>query len=285
MRAVIIGSNGMLGSILHRTLQKNYKVINIDLPHIDITKLALVKSVIASNSPDLIINAAAYTDVDGCETNIDQAFAVNAIGPRNLAVVCNELNIPLVHISTDYIFPGTSSTAYKEWDQPGPQSVYGKSKLLGEQYVRELTNKHYIIRTSWLYGENGKNFVSTMLKLAKEKEEIGVVNDQVGSPTYTGDLASAIAELITEPAYGTYHITNSGTCTWYEFTLEIFKQAGIQGIKVKPITTEEINRPAPRPRYSVLDNYIWRLHGKEPLRNYREALGDYLKSITKEEKI
>jgi len=141
---------------------------------------------------------------------------------------------------------------------------------LGEQYVRELTNKHYIIRTSWLYGENGKHFVDTMLRLAKEKDEIGVVND-------TGDLAKAVAELITEPAYGTFHLTNSGTCSWYEFTLEIFKQAGIHGVKVNPITTEEINRPAPRPKNSVLDNYIWRLHGKEPLRHYTDALSDYLK--------
>lgn len=276
MRIVIIGSQGMLACDLRKCLEGYHEVVGLDLPEINIADLSVVKKVLKQYQLDLVINAAAYTDVDGCESNVDLAFAVNALGPRNLAVVCNELNIPLVHISTDYIFPGTSSTAYKEWDQPGPKSVYGKSKLLGEQYVRELTNKHYIIRTSWLYGENGKNFVATMLKLAKEKDEIGVVNDQVGSPTYTGDLARAIAELITESAYGTYHLTNSGTCTWYEFTLEIFKQAGIQGVKVKPITTEEINRPAPRPSYSVLDNYIWRLHGKEALRPYQEALREYL---------
>jgi len=273
----------MLGYALSATLSQRHKLTCLDLPELDITDSYAVKYLALTHPPDLIINAAAYTDVDGCETNSAQAFAVNGLGPRNLAVVCNELNIPLVHISTDYVFDGTGDTPYKEWDKPDPQSVYGKSKLLGEQYVRELINKHYIIRTSWLYGDNGKNFVATMLRLAQERDEIGVVNDQAGSPTYTADLAEAISVLIKEPAYGIYHITNSGTCSWYEFTLEIFKQAGIEGVKVNPITTKEINRPAPRPAYSVMDNYIWRLQGKQPLRHYQEALADYLKSVAKEE--
>lgn len=283
MHILVIGSNGMLGHALTAILSQQNKTTGQDLPGLDITDLSALKSTVSSYHPNLIINAAAYTDVDGCETNRDHAFAVNGIGPRNLAVVCHQFNIPLVHLSTDYIFDGESTTPYKEWDKPNPQSIYGQSKLLGEQYVRELCPKHYIIRTSWLYGEHGKNFVTTMLRLAKERDEIGVVNDQTGSPTYTSDLAKAISELITEPAYGTYHITNSGTCTWYEFTLEIFKQAGIDKVKVKPITTEEINRPAPRPAYSVMDNYIWRLQGKQPLRHYKKALADYLKSFTKEE--
>lgn len=284
MHILVIGSNGMLGHTLKVILSKQHTLTAFDLPDLDITKLFAVKSVIYSHQPDLIINAAAYTDVDSCETNIDHAYAVNALGPRNLAIVCNKLNIPLVHISTDYIFDGTSNTSYKEWDIPNPQSIYGKSKLLGEQYVRELTNKHYIIRTSWLYGENGKNFVTTMMRLAGEWNEINVVYDQVGSPTYTGDLAKAVSEIIREPSYGTYHITNSGTCSWYEFTLEIFRQVGIKGINVNPITTDELNRSAPRPKNSVLNNYIWRLQGKKPLRHYREALGDYLKTFTGEDK-
>lgn len=284
MHILITGSGGMLGHALTAVLSQQHKLTGLDLPGLDITNLSAVKSAVSFHQPGLVINAAAYTDVDGCETNIDHAFAVNALGPRNLAVVCNELNIPLVHISTDYIFDGTGSVPYKESDQPNPQSVYGKSKLLGEQQVRELTDKHYIIRTSWLYGRHGRNFVDTMLRLAREQDEISVVNDQVGSPTYSVDLAEAIAGLITEPAYGTYHITNSGACSWYEFALEIFRQAGIEQIKVKPITTEELNRPATRPRYSVLDNYIWRLQGKKPLRHYKEALKDYLESLSKEEK-
>ncbi len=282
MKVIITGVSGMLGHALTATLSQQHKLTGFDLPELDITDLSAVKKVIAYHQPDLIINAAGYTDVDGCETNVDHAFAVNALGPRILAVVCNELNIPLVHISTDYIFDGASTSPHKESDKPNPQSIYGKSKLLGEQYVRELTNKHYIIRTSWLYGKNGRNFVDTMLRLAQERDEISVVNDQVGSPTYTVDLAQAISELVTEPAYGTYHLTNSGTCSWYEFALEIFKQAGIETVKVKPITTEELNRPAPRPKNSVLDNYIWHLKGKQPLRHYKEALRDYLQSLTKE---
>lgn len=283
MHILITGSNGMLGHALTAALSQQHKLTGFDRPDFDIAQLASIQSVVASHHPDLIINAAAYTDVDGCETNVDRAFAVNALGPRNLAVVCNELNIPLVHISTDYIFDGMATTPYKEWDKPNPQSIYGKSKLLGEQYVRQLCTRHYIIRTSWLFGENGKNFVATMLRLAKERDEIGVVNDQTGSPTYTKDLAKAISEIIQQPAYGTYHITNSGTCTWYQFAREIFRQAGIDKVRVKPIITEEINRPAPRPRYSVLDNYLWRLQGMRPLRHYKDALGDYLKSLTEEE--
>lgn len=275
LKILITGVNGMLGRDLVSYLH-NYEIIGSDISELDITNLALVKSTLYSFKPDIVINSAAYTDVDGCETNIDQAFTVNGLGPRNLAAVCNELNKPLIHFSTDYIFDGTGTSPYKEWDMPDPKSIYGKSKLLGEQYVRQLTNKHYIIRTSWLYGENGKNFVQTMLRLAKEREEIGVVNDQKGSPTYTGDLAIAISQLIQTQAYGTYHLTNSGSCTWYEFALEIFKQAGVNGIQVNPITTEEINRPAPRPGYSVMDNYIWRLQGFKPLRHYTEALREYL---------
>jgi len=282
LHILITGSNGMLGHALTAVLSQQHKLTGLDLPGLDITNLSAVKSAVSFHRPGLIINAAAYTDVDGCETNAEHAFAVNATGPRNLAVVCNELNIPLVHISTDYVFDGTAASPYRETDKPNPRSVYGKSKLLGEQYVRELTNKHCIIRTSWLFGEHGKNFVATMMRLARERDEIGVVNDQIGSPTYTVDLAEAISELITEPAYGTYHITNSGACSWYEFALEIFKQAGIEQIKVKPITTEELNRPATRPRYSVLDNYIWRLQGKKPLRHYKVALKDYLESLSKE---
>jgi len=279
LRILIPGANGMLGHALTAVLSKQHKLIGLDLPDLDITDLSAVRSAISTHHPDLLINAAAYTDVDGCESNSDLAFSVNAMGPHNLALVCKELDIPLVHISTDYIFDGKSPVPYKESDKPNPQSIYGESKLQGEQYVRELTDKHYIIRTSWLYGEHGKNFVATMLRLAAERDEFDVVNDQVGSPTYTVDLAKAISELITETAYGAYHITNSGSCTWYEFTREIFRQAGIEGVKVKPITTEVLKRPAPRPKYSVLDNSKWIASGIPPLRPYQAALKEYLTTI------
>lgn len=276
MRVLVTGSRGMLGADFIKVLTDRHELIGLDIEELDITDSNQTLKSLGEIKPEVVINCAAFTDVDGCETNIYHAFAVNETGPRNLAKACKELDIPLVHFSTDYVFDGTATVPYKESDTPNPQSIYGKSKLAGEQAIREITHKHYIIRTSWLYGENGSNFVRTMLRLSKEKDEIGVVNDQTGSPTYTGDLAKAVAELIMTPAYGTYHITNSGTCTWYEFTLEIFRQAGVNGVKVNPISTEELNRPAPRPRYSVLDNFNWRLQGFKPLRHYKEALTDYL---------
>lgn len=280
MHILIPGANGMLGHALTAVLSKQHTLTGLDLPDLDITDIFALKSAVSTHLPDLIINAAAYTDVDGSEVNVEYAFAVNATGLRNLAVVCRELDIPLVHISTDYIFDGAAASPYLESDTPNPQGIYGKSKLAGEQYVRELTAKHCIIRTSWLYGEHGKNFVSTMLRLAGEWDEIGVVSDQVGSPTYTRDLARAVSQLVVKPICGTYHVTNSGVCSWYEFTLEIFKQAGIEGVKVKPITTEALNRPAPRPKYSVLDNSKWIAAGMPPLRPYQDALKEYLERRT-----
>lgn len=280
MNILITGSKGMLGHALTAKLSEEHRVSGLDLPDLDITDLNGLRKAMFSYRPDLIINTAAYTDVDGCETNTEMAFAVNATGPRNLAAACRELNISLVHFSTDYIFDGTADIPYKEVDNPNPLSVYGKSKLKGENYIREITDKHYIIRTSWLYGPHGKNFVAAMLRLAGEQDEIGVVNDQTGSPTYTFDLAAAVLKLISVKEYGIYHITNSGTCTWYEFSLEIFKQAGINGISVKPTTTEELNRPAPRPKYSVLDNEKWHSGGNPRLRNYKDALNEYMQSFT-----
>jgi dTDP-4-dehydrorhamnose reductase len=276
MHVLVFGSNGMLGHALTTVLGKRYQVTGLDLPETDITRPIDVWEAITSYKPDIVVNSAAYTDVDGCETNVELAFSVNSRGNRNLAQVCAEGDIPLLYISTDYVFEGTSITPYRELDWTNPRSEYGKSKLQGEQHVRELCSKHYIIRTSWLYGPEGKNFVNTMLGLAKEREEIGVVNDQIGTPTYTMDLAEAVSVIIGEQNYGIYHITNSGSCTWYEFALEIFRQAGIKGIEVKPITTEEINRLAPRPKNSVLDNLYWKLQGKDPLRPYQEALRAYL---------
>ncbi len=276
MRVLVTGSRGMLGTDLMKALNKRHMAVGLDIEELNITDLTQTLKTVKELAADVVINCAAYTNVDGCETNEEQAYKVNAIGPRNLAVACNELGAALVHISTDYVFPGTSSRPYREDDPIGPKSVYGWSKLAGENNVRALCSRHYIVRTSWLFGQHGPNFVKTMLRLAAERTELTVVNDQTGSPTYTGDLAAALIDLIAQPAYGTYHLTNSGTCTWYEFTKEILQDAGITGVDVKPISTEELNRPAPRPAFSVLDNFNWVLQGFKPLRHYREALGDYL---------
>jgi len=184
----------------------------------------------------------------------------------------------MVYICTDYVFDGLKGTSYYEYDQTNPLSVYGKTKHVDEVYICDTLNKFYIVRTSWLYGYNGPNFVTTMLNLAKTNDKISVVNDQIGSPTYTVDLATAIANLIKKPVYGIYHITNSEYCSWYEFAKEIFKQANLE-IGLEPVTTEEFPRPAPRPKYSVLENYNWKMEGFPQIRSYKKALTDYMKLL------
>lgn len=277
MRIAVCGAGGMLATdIIEVFNQKGHDTIALSIDELDITDLQQVRLKLTELKPDLVFNAAAYTNVDGCESEPDLAYRVNCLGPRNLAVAAAELDAAIVHISTDYVFGGSGHKPYREYDPVNPQSVYGKSKLDGEILVRNNCRCHYIVRTAWLFGIHGNNFVRTMLRLAKEKEVISVVNDQLGSPTYTRDLAEAIATLVEAPTYGTYHLTNSDACTWFEFTKEIFGQAGIEHVKVEPITTEGLNRPANRPRYSVLDNYMWRMDGYPALRSYKEALREYL---------
>lgn len=280
MKILITGASGMLGSDLNQALSLNHRMVCASSKDFDITNIDHTVKAIGDIKPDVVIHAAAYTDVDGCEDNIDTAYRVNGLGARNVAATCNEINAAMVYVSTDYVFDGKSGNRYIEYDQTNPMSIYGKSKLAGENYVKDILNRHYIVRTSWLYGLNGKNFVTTMLNLGKTKEELNVVSDQIGSPTYTPDLAEAIGKLITKQTYGTFHITNSDHCSWYDYAREIFRVAGID-IKVNPITTEALNRPAPRPKYSVLDNYFWRLEGYEPLRSYKEALREYLSLLQK----
>ena len=225
--------------------------------------------------PEIVINAAAYTAVDNCETDYTNAYSVNAIGPKNLAIACNKINIPLIHISTDYVFDGNKRTPLTEVDTLGPKTAYGKTKLEGEKMIQENTKKYFILRTAWLYGIHGKNFVQTMLNLSKKNNELKVVNDQIGSPTYSKDLAIAISELLNSDKYGIYHVTNKGEISWYDFSKKIFELSNIN-IKVNPVSTEEFPRPAPRPHYSVLSNQKWINAGFTPMRNYDEALKEYL---------
>lgn len=274
MRILITGASGMLGHDLQRTL-KNHELILYNSKNLDITNKNLVSEKINEMKPDILINSAAYTNVDDCETNYEEAHKVNALGPKNLATVCKDLKIPLVHISTDYVFDGKKTEPLKENDNLGPQTAYGKTKLEGEQFIQKILDEYFIIRTAWLYGCDGNNFVKTMLNLSKSHNEINVVNDQIGSPTFTYDLAKGISEIIKTDKYGVYHLTNSGSCSWYEFSKEIFKLANIN-VKVIPVTTEEFPRPAPRPKYSVLSNDKWIKQGFKPLRDYKEALKEYL---------
>jgi dTDP-4-dehydrorhamnose reductase len=278
MKILITGYKGMLGSDLIKVLkiENQHELILTDVDELDITNFEDVISFLRKEKPELIINVAAYTDVDGCETQRDLAYDVNAVGPKNLAMASKDIGAKLLHISTDYVFSGNNSNPYNENAETGPNSYYGETKLQAENFIQENMNDYFIIRTAWLYGINGKNFVKTMLELARNHDKITVVNDQHGSPTFTKDLALAICELIKTDKYGIYHVTNSGTSTWYEFAKDIFKIANID-IKVKPVTTEEYPTPAKRPKYSVLSNKKWKNSGLKPLRNYKDALNEYMK--------
>ncbi len=287
MKILITGISGMLGVDLYQTLREEYEVTGLDrrdfpcspspsVNKIDITDLEAVKELFSRLTPHFVIHAAAYTDVDGCEKDADKAYKVNALGTRNIALACQKLDIPVLYVSTDFVFRGDRKIPYDEFDEPYPINIYGKSKLAGENYIKSFLSRYFIVRSSWLYGRWGKNFVATILKLAREKSILKVIDDQVGSPTYTKDLSQQIKRLMATELYGTYHITNSGRCSWYEFAKEILKLAGIKEVKVTSITSEELARSAPRPKFSVLENYCLRLSLGNGMREWKEALKDFL---------
>lgn len=278
MKILITGSNGMLGHDLREVLKDNHDLVLTTSKTLDITDKKQVMDFIGDSKPDIVINSAAYTDVDGCEENKDLAYAVNGEGVLNLALACREVDCALLHISTDYVFDGTARDPIAEDGEIGPISVYGKSKLEGEKAILEILDKYFIVRTAWLYGINGRNFPKTMLELAENHSEITVVYDEVGTPTYTPDLAYGISQLIETDKYGTYHLTNSGSCSWCEFSRLIFEIAD-KDVKVIPVTASEFARPAPRPSYSVLENKNWIDNGFKPLRDYKEAIKEYIELI------
>ncbi|TWJ32698.1 dTDP-4-dehydrorhamnose reductase [Geobacter argillaceus] len=270
---LVVGANGMLGHDLMEVL--GGEVRGLDLPDIDITSLESTLRVVRTLKPRVIVNAAAYTDVDGCETNRELAMQVNGEGVGHLAMAAREIDALLVHVSTDYVFDGNKGTPYEEDDLTGPVSVYGDSKLAGELNA-PFAGAYLIVRTQWLYGLHGKNFVETMLRLAGEKTELTVVDDQIGSPTWSHDLALAIKALIDNGCRGIYHAANSGYCSWNEFARAIFAETGMN-VAVKPMTTAELNRPARRPLYSTLDcSKLVRDAGFQP-QPWHEALKGYLK--------
>lgn len=279
MKVVVTGAKGQLGTdLVHLLADRGYEVYGYGREELDITNFEQVKQVISEVNPDVVIHAAAYTKVDLAESEPDQAFLINAYGTRNVAVVSEAVGAKLVYISTDYVFDGMATTPYNEFAPTNPLSIYGKSKLAGEQFVRDLHSKFFIVRTSWVYGKHGNNFVKTMLKLAQERDELMVVHDQVGCPTYTVDLANCILELIQTEKYGVYHVSNSGHCSWYEFAKAIFEEAGIE-VKVNPCTTKDFPRPAPRPAYSIFDHLAWRLNGFKEVRSWKFALREFLGKV------
>lgn len=277
MKILITGSNGQLGREINKQFGDQYELILTDIDILDITDYKQVRDIFAKTKPQIVIHCAAYTNVDGAETDYDGAFKVNVIGSQALASQCLEYNARMVYVSTDYVFDGCTDQAYCEYSSTNPQSVYGKTKLLGEEIVQRILSRHYIVRTAWLYGD-GKNFVKTMLNLVQEKDNLQIVNDQIGSPTYTKDLASTIFRLLDTDAYGTYHASCNGQCSWYDFAKKIFELKGIHAL-VQPVSTEAFPRLARRPQHSVLRNYMLEMTIGDTMRNWEEALKDYLEIV------
>lgn len=291
MKLLITGSYGQLGNELTRILREGRaeistiseayhgcEVVAVDYDTLDITDSAAVQSFVQKHQPDVLINCAAMTNVDQCETDFETAMKVNAIGPRNLARAAREVGAKLIHVSTDYVFSGTEETPRCEWDLCAPNTVYGKSKLLGERYALEQCPNTFVVRTAWLYGYVGKNFVKTMLRLGKEKEQVTVVNDQHGNPTSANDLAYHLLALALTEEYGIYHCTNEGECTWYEFASRIMEKAGLS-CKVVPCTTQEYPSKTPRPAYSSLNNLMLSCTVGNQMRSWEDAIDMYLSNL------
>ncbi len=276
MKVLVFGSNGQLGKETTKQFKEKYELILKDIPFLDITNYQSVEDLISETIPDVVINAAAYTNVEKAEDDVETAFQVNAIGAQNIALVCRKLQIKLMHISTDYVFDGTTNVAYEEFDAPNPLSVYGKSKLWGEKLVEQVGGKYFILRTSWLYGD-GQNFIRTMLKLAEQRDHLTVVADQYGTPTYTKDLVWVIERLIKTEFYGLYHASNQGSCTWCDFARKIFEFAG-KSVSVDPVSTAEYVVKAKRPQYSVMTNKMLKLRGMDIMRPWEDALQDYFEN-------
>lgn len=283
MKILITGSNGQLGKELVNQLksinqsmnQSKYTILATTRDDLDISNQINVDDFILYNKPDVVINCAAYTKVDACEDNIEIAYKINALGAKNLAIASERVNAKLVHISTDYVFNGFSKYPYREDNKTEPNSVYGKSKLMGEKFVEQFSHKYFILRTAWLYGD-GNNFVKTMIKLSLENKEVNVVNDQFGSPTSTVDLAKVIIRIMETENYGVYHATCEGQCSWYDFAKKIFELKNID-IKVNPIKSSDFKSKVQRPQYSVLDNFMLKLIGLNSFRVWEESIEEYLK--------
>lgn len=279
MLVLVTGVNGQLGyDVVKELTAKGHEAVGVGRSELDITDESAVSSYVQNLSPEAIIHCAAYTNVDAAETDQEGAYKVNALGTKYLAEAAKFVGAKMVYVSTDYVFDGNGTEPYEVNHPTKPLGVYGETKLVGEKFLQETLEKHFIVRTAWVYGINGNNFVKTMLKLGQDRKELGVVYDQVGSPTYTVDLAKFLVELIDSEKYGVYHASNEGVCSWHEFAVEIFKQAGMD-VKVTPLTSEEFPRPAARPKYSVLSKKKIEEEGFTPLRDWKEALKEYLKEL------
>jgi dTDP-4-dehydrorhamnose reductase len=273
VRIVITGSAGQLGQALQAQLQ-DQDLLLLDLPDYDITDHQQMQQVIVPFGPEVVVHAAALTDVDRCELQPEESHRVNALGAQNVALACQRCGAAMAYVSTDYVFDGTKEGPYWEWDQPNPQSVYASSKLAGEYYTQALLSRFYIVRTAWLYSRGPRNFVRTVLRLAEERDELHFVTDEVGSPTYAPDLARALSQLILHPLYGIYHFTNAGVCSRYEWAKAILELSGRPDYPIYP--THGYKRPAKVPARSELHNFCGATQLGITLRPWRDALEDCL---------
>lgn len=276
MTILVLGAKGMLGRDLVPILLTQHQVLGLDIEELDIQDEKAVNEELQKIRPNLVINAAAYTDVDQSEFEPEKAFSINANGARNVATACAKTGARMIHLSTDYVFDGQSPRPYREEDPPNPLNVYGASKLQGERLIQQILKDSLIIRTAWLYGPHGRNFVKAILGQVDQKKEIRVVNDQRGSPTYTKDLSRAILHLIPTGARGIVHVTNSESCSWFEFAQEILYVKGVEGITAVPISSTELKRPARRPANSVLDCSRYNALTGQTMRSWKEGLRDYI---------
>lgn len=280
MKVLVTGVKGQLGyDVVNELTKRGHESVGVDIDEMDITDGEACRRVITEAAPDAVIHCAAYTAVDAAEDNEDLCRRVNADGTRNIALVCRDLDIKMVYISTDYVFDGQGTRPWEPDDARDPLNVYGVTKCEGEMAVEELVKKFFIVRIAWVFGVNGKNFIKTMLRLGQERGAVSVVDDQIGSPTYTYDLARLLVDMTESEHYGRYHATNEGFCSWYEFACEIFKQAGMAEVKVTPVDSSQFPAKAKRPMNSRMDKSKLAANGFEPLPAWQDALGRYLKEI------
>lgn len=280
MTVLVTGAKGQLGTDLMNELEKQgLKGIGVDVAEMDITDAEACRRVISQSGADAVIHCAAYTAVDAAEDNVDLCRRINGAGTRNVALACRETGMKMMYISTDYVFDGQGTRPWEPDDQRAPLNVYGLTKYEGELAVEELIEKYFTVRIAWVFGVAGKNFIKTMLRLGKERGAVSVVDDQVGSPTYTYDLARLLVDMIQTEHYGRYHATNEGLCSWYEFAKEIFRQAGMDDVKVTPVSSDEFPAKATRPSNSRMDKTKLAANGFTPLPTWQDALGRFLKEI------
>lgn len=280
MKILVTGAKGQLGSdVMDELRKRGIDGTGVDVQEMDITDADACEKVITGEKPDAVIHCAAYTAVDAAEDNKELCHKINADGTRNIARVCKDLDIRMMYISTDYVFDGTGERPWQPDDRREPLNAYGQAKYEGELAIEELLSKYFIVRIAWVFGLNGSNFVKTMLRLGKERGAVSVVDDQIGSPTYTYDLAKLLVDMIQTEKYGRYHATNEGLCSWYEFALEIFKQAGLPEVKVTPVDSGQFPSKAKRPNNSRISKDKLEEKGFKRLPPWQDALSRYLKEI------